>query len=372
MSSSSPVASHCSIFALSDSTNSDLRQQCDHTHDELCEQCESLHSTLHNISAAVEEASFATEDDRDEAVYIANSAKLAIESWNHHLLRSTHQDQARLDIIDALDPEAVFIVNDWAMKFLPQRYRESQTDWFGKRGISWHISVVYRRMEKELQWQAFVHVIQSCSQGSSAVVAIMQHVLATLKREYPELNKAYFRQDNAGCYHSSRMILACRDISASTGVQVARVDFSDPQGGKGAADRLAASCKGHVRAFINEGHDVCTANDLKNALLSHGGLEGVRVVSLDAISETPDDRGSQTITGITKLNNFEFSSAEAITCWRAYCIGRGKTIKPEKPSSGKYGIFNSELRAKLQSNSDSLILDRTSPLQSAYCIIINN
>lgn len=333
MSTSSPVASHCSVFGLSDSTNSDLRRKCDHSHDDVCEQCESLNSTLQTISEAVKEASFATEDDRDEAVYLANSATVAIQSWKCHLLRSTHQDQARLDIIDSLEPQAVFIVNDWAMKFLPQKYRESQTDWFGKRGISWHISVVYRRMEGELQWQGLIHIIQSCKQESSAVVAIMHHVLATLKREHPEINKAYFRQDNAGCYHSSRTILACQEISSSTGVQVARVDFSDPQGGKGAADRLAATCKGHVRAFINEGHDVCTAKELENALLSHGGLEGVRVVSFDAITETQDE--SQTIAGITKLNNFEFSSADTVTCWRAYCIGRGKTITVEKSSSSK-------------------------------------
>ena len=141
MSTSSQVASHCSIFALSDSTDLRLKQQCDHSHDELCEQCESLHSTLHKISAAIEDASFSTEDDKDEALYLTSSAMLAIQSWKCHLLRSTHQDQARLDVIDALDSETVFVVNDWAMKLLPQRYRESQTDWFGKRGISWHISV---------------------------------------------------------------------------------------------------------------------------------------------------------------------------------------------------------------------------------------
>lgn len=96
----------------------------------------------------------------------------------------------------------------------------------------------------------------------------------------------------------------CREISDSTGVKVIRVDFSDPQGGKGAADRLAASCKSHIRAFINEGHDVCTANDLRNALLSHRGLKGVRVISLGTITEAPDD--VQNITGIPKLNNYEF------------------------------------------------------------------
>ena len=48
----------------------------------------------------------------------------------------------------------------------------------------------------------------------------------------------------------------CREISDSTGVKEIRVDFSVPQGGKGAADRLAATCKSHIRAFINEAHDV--------------------------------------------------------------------------------------------------------------------
>ena len=142
VSSSSPVASHCSVFALSDTEDSDLRQQCKHNHDELCDQCESLHSTLNDISTAVDEASFTTEEDKDEALFLVSSATLAIQSWKCHLLRSTHQDQARLDVIDALNSGTVFIVNDWAMKFLPQRYRESQTDWFGRRGISWHISVV--------------------------------------------------------------------------------------------------------------------------------------------------------------------------------------------------------------------------------------
>ena len=323
------------MFALSDCTNPDLRQQCDHRHEDVCEQCESLNSTLAAISEAVARAPFHTDDDRDEAVYLTNHATLAIQSWKCHLLRSAHQDKARLDVIDALNEETVFIVNDWTMKFLPQRYRESQADWFGKRGISWDISVVYRRVGGVLQWQGFIHVIQSCSQGSSAVVAIMQHVLTTLKQEHPEINTAYFRQDNAGCYHSSRTILACQHMGTRCGIRVARIDFSDVQGGEGAADRLAASCKFHIRAYINEGHDVCTANDMKIALISHGGLEGVRVVSMDTIAETQDT--AQTIAGITKLNNFEFPTTGTVTCWRAYGVGRGDVIELDASSSRSTG-----------------------------------
>ena len=63
----------------------------------------------------------------------------------------------------------------------------------------------------------------------------------------------------------------------------------------------------------------------------------VRVVSLDTIEETPDD--VQTITGITKLNNFEFSSVGSIYCWRAYSVGQGKVIKIEKSSSGELMVL---------------------------------
>ena len=41
---------------------------------------------------------------------------------------------------------------------------ESQTDWFAKRGISWHISVVARKHQGNLQSQSFVHIVENCDQ----------------------------------------------------------------------------------------------------------------------------------------------------------------------------------------------------------------
>lgn len=295
--------------------------------------CHGFDATLIEIEHAVNEAIFPTAANKDEAIYQVKSAKLAILAWKRHILRSHNQDQARYDVLDKLDEETVLIINDWAMKFLPQKYRESQADWFAKQGISWHISVVYRRVNGLLEWQGFIHIIQSCSQGSPEVVTIMQDVLKTLKLQHGEITKAYFRQDNAGCYHSSSTILACPAIAESTGVHVIGIDFSDPQGGKGAADRLAAKCKGHVRVYINEGNDVCTGSQFEEALLSHGGIEGVRVVAIDSMEDFVIN-DARKIPGISKLNNFKFNS-ESITAWHAYGIGSGKDIKLEKQSSGK-------------------------------------
>lgn len=117
------------------------------------------------------------------------------------------------------------------MTFLPQKYRETQADWFGMRGISWHISVVIRKVQDVLQHQTLIHV----NQNSSQVTWIMENELSTLKKDHPELKAAYFRQDNAGCYHSVAMLSSCPQISLRTGIHIKRVGFSDAQGGKAPA-----------------------------------------------------------------------------------------------------------------------------------------
>ena len=53
-------------------------------------------------------------------------AKQNILAWKAHLLRCVNQDEAPLEVINALDESSVLLVQDWAMKFLPRKFRESQ------------------------------------------------------------------------------------------------------------------------------------------------------------------------------------------------------------------------------------------------------
>ena len=155
---------------------------------------------------------------------MANEAAQNILSWKALQLRSKIQDMARVDALEQLDNSFVIITQDWAMKFLPQKYRESQADWFAKRGISWHISVVARRLNGKLQNQSFVHIVKNCNQDRSVVIRIMEHILHTMKTENPEISTAFFRQDNAGCYHNATMLAACRSMGDVTGIAVISID----------------------------------------------------------------------------------------------------------------------------------------------------
>ena len=82
-----------------------------------------------------------------------------------------HSFHSRINVIERLDEKSVFLVQDWAMKFLPRKYRESQSDWFAKRGLPWHITVaVRRRSDQQLESMTFVHLFKACSQDSNTVL----------------------------------------------------------------------------------------------------------------------------------------------------------------------------------------------------------
>ena len=190
-----------------------------------------LLQVLDDINCEVHKKKFLNEEDRDEAIFMVKNARQAISEWKAHQLRSAHQDITRLYILQRMSSSSVLIVQDFAMKFIPTRYREAQSDFFGKRGISWHISVCLRKTDKRLEAQTFIHILESGLQDSETVVLIMEHVLRSLKLQHPEITSAYFRQDNAGCYHSSCTILSALVLSSRSKIQVKQIDFSDPQGG---------------------------------------------------------------------------------------------------------------------------------------------
>ena len=263
---------------------------------------------------------FENEDDKDEAVFLVQKASEAITAWKAHQLRSINEDRARLEVLESLDPTRVLIVQDFAMKFLPAQYREAQSEFFGKRGISWHVSVCLRNAGGKLESQTFIHVLQSGLQDSTAVVLIMDHVLRSLKKQHPEIVSSVFRQDNAGCYHSAETILSVNILSKRSGIQINHVDFSDPQGGKGSCDRKAAQIKAHVKSYVNEGCSATNVGELKQAIESRGGVPGVSVTVMGV-----QNKSSKTfkLDSISRLNNFQFTS-DGFTAFRAYDLGPGR------------------------------------------------
>lgn len=120
----SSVPDHCSTFALSDSIHNFWKRSCEHEHDLECDRCQILKSTLNKIHIAIEKY-HRNNGMADRMLHRLKRHVECIEQWKSHLLRSVHQDLSRIDVLNNLDNETVMIYVDWAMKWLPMKYRES-------------------------------------------------------------------------------------------------------------------------------------------------------------------------------------------------------------------------------------------------------
>ena len=319
---------HCLYFSLSDPSQPSFSSPCSHNHDAICDRCLNLSNTLGQITKKLSESgTVLTETQKGNIQFEVQHAVESVNAWKAHLLRTINQERAKHEVLSGLDRESAMLVLDWAMKFLPLKFREQMTDFFGKKGKSWHVTcVIAKKEDGRMEVESFVHVFNDCQQNWFAVASICEHVLRTIKEERPQIKKVFLKSDNAGCYHNGAYLVSLRDIGVRVGIDIERYDFSETQSGKGICDRKIASMKSHVRIYVNEKHDVVFAEDLKAALESSGGIKGCRVsvVEVNGLKET----GVVKWEGVSFYSSFRYEE-KGIRAWRAFGVGEGRLFAYE-------------------------------------------
>ncbi|KAK3738657.1 hypothetical protein QZH41_007870 [Actinostola sp. cb2023] len=329
-------ADHCTVFAVSDPERKEFSSVCDHSHDLFCAECQSIKNVLKDIEETIEKQELTlTDGQRERAKWEFQHAVANIEAWKSHLLRAFQQDQARQDALRHLDEKTIIVINDWAMKLLPMKFRETQSQWFAKRGLSWHFSaVIHQSGHPDCQAEGngehvihtYVVVLDNCKQDWFAVSSIIEEVLVTVKETHPSVSSAVLRSDNAGCYHNSLLLSTINSTSKRTGIEVIKYDFSDPQAGKDLCDRKIAPCKQRLRNYVAENNNIETAEDVKKGLDSPPGIAGTRVAicKIDS-SKMSTVVGHNKIPGITRYNNFYLDDG-GMRVWQAYGVGEGMVV----------------------------------------------
>ncbi|CAF1277391.1 unnamed protein product [Rotaria sordida] len=333
----SRVRDHCICFSLSDPASNAFSTACsDHTHDQVCSECLYLAQTLQDIRQLIQDSK-GDEEEIKRKMYKFTLAYDAIQAWKCHQLRAVNQDLGRECILDIISEDVIYLNLDFAMKWIPAKYREPQSNFFGKRGVTWHITVVSRKKKQEpnnidmitdiqeqdsntiteleedfieseeektnlndFEHTVFIHVIDQCPQDSKLVVAIIADVLERLKTYDDSIEQACIRSDNAG-----------------------------------SSDRFAAILKSHVRRYLNEKHDVTNAEQFVEACLSYGGVKNVNVVEcrLKPVRQSAKFQ----LNHIKKFRNFCFER-HGIRVFRAWDIGEGVLLPYNKLIYGKVNI----------------------------------
>ena len=327
----SECADHCWQYSLSDPTTPELQTQCSHkSHSLFCNHCEDMKVLLDEVEAFIRTNSSRLygDEQRDGLLYDFHDSKNKILAWKCHIIRGVNQECAKQNVLVNLDQNSALVVIDWAMKFEQLRYRERQSDWFAKRGLSWHISSVITRDNQGMtRVLSYAHLFDTCSQDWYAVTSILENHLENIKVDFPNVQKVFFRSDEAGCYHTSNLIAAVRDVGGGgggrVGITVQRYDFSEPQQGKDICDGVLCPMKAAIRRYCNEGHDILNISEMREALRER--LVKGTTVATCTLDITSQNLKVQKIVNFGQLHNFQYEK-DGLRTWKAYGIGKGEFV----------------------------------------------
>ncbi|CAC5395973.1 unnamed protein product [Mytilus coruscus] len=273
----SEVADHCCTFALSDRTK-DYTSSCSHLHQNSCSQCEELDTVLECLMEVSKTINYDNDDQRDDTMYTISEVNdcfmyakcQSCSGMEKHILRSVNQDMARKSVLENLKEDEML----------------------------------------------------TAPQDAETSNAVLGNSLEIFHQVNPSLTTAYIRSDNAGCFHGATSVCAMPFLSSI--VHCKRMDFADPQGGKSICDRKAAHVKSYIRRYVNEGNDVCTAVDFKNALMK-SNIKKVSVIVALQPSKSDSKKKEPAVfklPKITTVNNFSFKNG-GVQVWRQFEIGQG-------------------------------------------------
>ena len=114
-------------------------------------------------------------------LYDLKQAAKDIFDGKSHIMHSANQEDGRQDVLQHLDENSVQVVLD----------REKQCEWFGKRGLSWHVSSFISKHDDTFNIQSFVHIIDNSIQDWFSVASILQNLLQTVKVKNSQIMKQF-------------------------------------------------------------------------------------------------------------------------------------------------------------------------------------
>lgn len=137
-------AFHCLQYSLSDPKVGALSVRCEHLHQKECERCLLLGDIVEEVRLAILSS---CPDDQEAFLQDLEISTRQIEDWRSHILRTINQDDARFDLLNSIKGNEVIIIMDWAMKYLPQMFRERMKDFLIQKGMHWHVCVAIIKHE---------------------------------------------------------------------------------------------------------------------------------------------------------------------------------------------------------------------------------
>jgi len=208
-----------------------------------------------------------------------------------HRLRTINQQLAIQRLVEEMEEKCLhtksateaIVTLDYKMKLEPLYFREKTVDHYGKRGISWHGSLVHyfayddrdtsspTAVDTKLYYDHFSK--SDTKQDREAVISVLEAVLMRLRKDVPTIKYITLLSDNATCYQNWFLPLIAPYLSVVHGITIKRIIHTDTQDGKSVLDAHFARAMQHIIQWVKDGNNCITPTQAVIGLQSRGGLQ---------------------------------------------------------------------------------------------------
>lgn len=143
------------------------------------------------------------------------------------------------------------------MKQLPMRFRERESDWFGKRGMSWHGAAIFVGADtenayfgdalersgdpdsREYPYQVYFIddvLLRDQKQDTLSVVCLLEAVLFRIRKWFPQIRTISFQSDNASAYSGALLSFVMPTMCSNYGLRVTGFVHNEAGDGKTVLD----------------------------------------------------------------------------------------------------------------------------------------
>ena len=153
------------------------------------------------------------------------------------------------------DKTRCIILADYKMKIDPSQHRETSTEHYAKRGISYHgVCVAYINEDDEFTLRYFDTLVEGDSkQDIGATLAIVEDLLYRLREALPtHVTHFLFQSDNARNYQNLALPLMLPVLASAADWVVYRLLHSETQDGKCLVDAHFQKVNRQIDKYINE------------------------------------------------------------------------------------------------------------------------
>lgn len=178
----SNVWNHCATFGVSNMSIAEFQNVCHHEHNKWCSTCEGLFQLLDEIEITLEKN--VNENEIDQIMFDFARYKDNVENWVKQNLQNCIQEPSKISAFDEIkdNENSAVLIRDWAMKFLPQKFHENQSFFFGKAGMSLHMDCLFYYVNGVMCKTTYITCISICKQDVADTLSVLKQVLLQMTK----------------------------------------------------------------------------------------------------------------------------------------------------------------------------------------------